>query len=93
MILTYAAIYYDGTTTYRGYSDVMEAEEHFVIRIPDNPPLDAGAPLLCAGITVYGPLKYFKLDKAGLHVGIVGLGGLGRMAVKFAKAMGGLRSL
>ena len=88
MILTYGATYYDGTTTYGGYSDVMVAEEHFVVRIPDNLPLDAGAPLLCAGITVYSPLKYFGLDKPGLHVGIVGLGGLGHVAVKFAKAMG-----
>lgn len=88
MILTYAATYDDGTTTYGGYSDVMVAEEHFVVRIPDNLPLDAGAPLLCAGVTVYSPLKYFGLDKPGLHVGIVGLGGLGHVAVKFAKAMG-----
>lgn len=88
MILTYAATYYDGTTTYGGYSDVMVADEHFVVRIPDNLPLDAGAPLLCAGVTVYSPLKYFGLDKPGLHVGIVGLGGLGHVAVKFAKAMG-----
>ncbi|KAK9713195.1 hypothetical protein RND81_06G010600 [Saponaria officinalis] len=51
-------------------------------------PLDSTAPLLCAGITVYSPLKYFGLDKPGLHVGVVGLGGLGHMAVKFAKAFG-----
>ncbi|EXB62434.1 putative mannitol dehydrogenase [Morus notabilis] len=88
MILTYGVTYYDGTTTYGGYSDVMVADEHFIVRIPDNLPLDAGAPLLCAGITVYSPLKYFGLDKPGLHVGIVGLGGLGHVAVKFAKAMG-----
>ena len=66
----------------------MVADEHFVIRIPDNLPLDAGAPLLCAGITVYSPLKFYGLDKPGLHVGVVGLGGLGHVAVKFAKAMG-----
>ncbi|GLU13349.1 hypothetical protein SLE2022_299870 [Rubroshorea leprosula] len=51
-------------------------------------PLDAAAPLLCAGITVYSPLRYYGLDKPGLHVGVVGLGGLGHVAVKFAKAMG-----
>ncbi|KAM3756806.1 hypothetical protein ACB098_02G140500 [Castanea mollissima] len=87
-ILTYGAVYHDGTTTYGGYSDIMVADEHFVIRIPDNLPLDAGAPLLCAGITVYSPLKFYGLDKPGLHVGVVGLGGLGHVAVKFAKAMG-----
>ncbi|KAK9990923.1 hypothetical protein SO802_025908 [Lithocarpus litseifolius] len=87
-ILTYGAVYHDGTTTYGGYSDIMVADEHFVIRIPDNLPLDAGAPLLCAGITVYSPLKFYGLDKPGLHVGVVGLGGLGHAAVKFAKAMG-----
>ncbi|PON97075.1 Alcohol dehydrogenase superfamily, zinc-type [Trema orientale] len=88
MILTYSAKYYDGTTTYGGYSDIMVADEHFVVRIPDGLPLDAAAPLLCAGITVYSPLKYFGLDKPGLHVGIAGLGGLGHVAVKFAKALG-----
>lgn len=88
MIFTYGAKYHDGTITYGGYSDVMVADEHFVVRIPENLPLDAGAPLLCAGITVYSPLRYFGFDKAGMHVGIVGLGGLGHVAVKFAKAMG-----
>ncbi|KAM4128085.1 hypothetical protein ACJW30_02G139300 [Castanea mollissima] len=80
--------YYDGTTTYGGYSDTMVTDEHFVIRIPDNLPLDAGAPLLCAGITVYRPLRFYGLDKPGMHVGVVGLGGLGHVAVKPAKAMG-----
>ncbi|GKV52601.1 hypothetical protein SLEP1_g59177, partial [Rubroshorea leprosula] len=56
-------------------------------RIPDSLSLDAAAPLLCAGITVYSPLRYYGLDKPGLHVGVVGLGGLGHVAVKFAKAM------
>ncbi|KDP29760.1 hypothetical protein JCGZ_18695 [Jatropha curcas] len=88
MILTYGAKYYDGTTTYGGYSDSMVVDEHFVVRIPDVLPLDAAAPLLCAGITVYSPLRYYGLDKPGMHVGVVGLGGLGHMAVKFAKAMG-----
>ncbi|KAH7520417.1 hypothetical protein FEM48_Zijuj08G0141600 [Ziziphus jujuba var. spinosa] len=88
MILTYSAKYHDGTVTYGGYSDHMVADEHYVVRIPDGLPLDAGAPLLCAGITVYSPLKYYGLDKPGTSVGIVGLGGLGHVAVKFAKAMG-----
>ncbi|KAL4597895.1 hypothetical protein ACB092_11G021000 [Castanea dentata] len=88
MILTYGAKYYDGTTTYGGYSDTMISDEHFVIRILDNLPLDVGAPLLCAGITVYSPLRFYGLDKPGMHVGVVGLSGLGHVAVKFAKAMG-----
>lgn len=88
MILTYASIYHDGTITYGGYSDHMVANERYIIRFPDNMPLDGGAPLLCAGITVYSPLKYFGLDEPGKHIGIVGLGGLGHVAVKFAKAFG-----
>ncbi|MCH85509.1 cinnamyl alcohol dehydrogenase, partial [Trifolium medium] len=86
--LTYSAKYSDGTITYGGYSDSMVADEHFVVHIPDGLPLEAAAPLLCAGITVYSPLKYFGLNKPGLHIGVVGLGGLGHMAVKFAKAFG-----
>ncbi|GFP96220.1 geraniol dehydrogenase 1 [Phtheirospermum japonicum] len=88
MILTYSAPYTDGTITYGGYSDLMVVDEHFAIRWPENFPLHIGAPLLCAGITTYSPLRYFGLDKPGLHVGVVGLGGLGHVAVKFAKAFG-----
>ncbi|KAJ9673208.1 hypothetical protein PVL29_023049 [Vitis rotundifolia] len=88
LILTYNDLYHDGTMTYGGYSDTMVANERYVIRIPDNMPLDKGAPLLCAGITVYSPLKYYGLNEPGMHIGIVGLGGLGHIAVKFAKAFG-----
>ncbi|XWS45035.1 hypothetical protein CRYUN_Cryun15aG0101800 [Craigia yunnanensis] len=88
MILTYGAKYYDGTFTFGGYSDTMVADEHFIVRIPDNLPLDAAAPLLCAGITVYSPLRFYGLDKPDLRIGVVGLGGLGHVAVKFAKALG-----
>ncbi|KAJ4836193.1 8-hydroxygeraniol dehydrogenase [Turnera subulata] len=88
MILTYNSIYMDGTVTYGGYSDHMVADERYIIRFPDTMPLDAGAPLLCAGITVYSPLKYFGLGEPGKHIGIVGLGGLGHVGVKFAKAFG-----
>ncbi|KAK4754137.1 hypothetical protein SAY87_002241 [Trapa incisa] len=88
MILTYNAKYHDGTITYGGYSNLMVADEHFIVSIPDNLPLERAGPLLCAGITVYSPLRYYGLDKPGLHVAVVGLGGLGHMAVKFAKAMG-----
>uniref|UniRef100_A0A5B6Z5T1 Putative 10-hydroxygeraniol oxidoreductase n=1 Tax=Davidia involucrata TaxID=16924 RepID=A0A5B6Z5T1_DAVIN len=88
VLLTYNTIYYDGTVTYGGYSNIMVANEHFVVRWPDNLPLDSGAPLLCAGITTYSPLRYYGLDKPGMHVGVVGLGGLGHVGVKFAKAFG-----
>ncbi|CAA0821035.1 Cinnamyl alcohol dehydrogenase 8 [Striga hermonthica] len=87
-IQTYSQVYVDGSITYGGYSDIMVADEHFVISWPENLPLDIGAPLLCAGITTYSPLRYFGLDKPGLNVGVVGLGGLGHVAVKFAKAFG-----
>ncbi|XP_057500505.1 probable mannitol dehydrogenase [Actinidia eriantha] len=88
MVQTYNSTYYDGTPTYGGYSDLMVVDEHFVIAIPENLPLDACAPLLCAGITTYSPLRHFGLDREGMHVGVVGLGGLGHAAVKFAKAFG-----
>ncbi|XP_052881247.1 probable mannitol dehydrogenase isoform X2 [Gossypium arboreum] len=88
MIFTYGTKYYDGAVTHGGYSNTMVVDEHFVVSIPENLPLDATAPLLCAGITVYSPLRFYGLDKPGLRVGVVGLGGLGHLAVKFAKAMG-----
>ncbi|XP_058187434.1 8-hydroxygeraniol dehydrogenase-like isoform X1 [Rhododendron vialii] len=90
MILTYNSVNYDGTKTYGGYSDHMIANERYIVRIPDNLPLDAAAPLLCAGITTYSPLRYYGLDKPGTKVGVVGLGGLGHVAVKFAKAFGAI---
>ncbi|KAI3794454.1 hypothetical protein L1987_37086 [Smallanthus sonchifolius] len=85
---TYGAPNFDGTQTYGGYSDHMVSDEHSVLRWPENLPLDSGAPLLCAGITTYSPLRYFGLDKPGTKVGVVGLGGLGHVAVKMAKAFG-----
>jgi len=88
MILTYSTFYHDGTLTYGGYSDTMVANQRYIIHVPENIPLHASAPLLCAGITVYSPLKYFCLAEPGKHVGVVGLGGLGHLAVKFAKAFG-----
>ncbi|XP_043699807.1 probable mannitol dehydrogenase [Telopea speciosissima] len=83
-------IFNDGTgkKNYGGYSDFYVVNEHFVLRFPENLPLDAAAPLLCAGGTVYSPMKYYGLDKSGKHLGVVGLGGLGHVAVKFAKAFG-----
>ena len=73
--------------TYGGYSDSVVVDEHFVLRIPDNLDLAAAAPLLCAGITTYSPMRHWGIS-AGKKVGIVGLGGLGHMAVKFARAFG-----
>ncbi|GLT44179.1 hypothetical protein SLA2020_180930 [Shorea laevis] len=88
LIMTYNSPYYDGTKTYGGFSDSMVVNEHFIVRFPDSIPLGAASSLLCAGITVYSPLKYYGLGEPGKHVGIVGLGGLGHLAVKFAKALG-----
>lgn len=73
--------------TYGGYSDHIVVTEEFVLRVPTNLPLNAVAPLLCAGITTYSPLRHWKVGK-GQKVGIVGLGGLGHMGVKFAVAFG-----
>lgn len=73
--------------TYGGYSDKIVTKESFVLKVPKNLKLAAVAPLLCAGITTYSPLKHWKIKK-GQRVGIVGLGGLGHMGVKFARAFG-----
>jgi uncharacterized zinc-type alcohol dehydrogenase-like protein len=76
-----------GGFTYGGYSDSVVVDEHFVLRVPENLNLAAAAPLLCAGITTYSPLRHWGVTK-GKKVGVVGLGGLGHMAVKFADALG-----
>jgi uncharacterized zinc-type alcohol dehydrogenase-like protein len=75
------------TITQGGYSDAIVVDQAFVLRIPDNLPLDAAAPLLCAGITTWSPLKTWKVGP-GSKVAVVGLGGLGHMAVKLAAALG-----
>src|SRR6266542_3891715 len=76
-----------GGVTYGGYSESIIVDEHFVLRIPSNLELSAAAPLLCAGITTYSPMHHWGVTK-GKKVGVVGLGGLGHMAVKFADALG-----
>lgn len=76
-----------GGHTYGGYSESIVVNENYVLRVPENLDLAATAPLLCAGITTYSPLKHWKVGP-GKKVGIVGIGGLGHMAVKIAKAMG-----
>lgn len=78
---------YLGTATYGGYAESIVVTEDFVLRVPGNLDLAATAPLLCAGITTYSPLKHWNVGP-GQKVGVVGIGGLGHMAVKLAKAMG-----
>lgn len=85
--MTYGSLLSDGSVTLGGYSDVIVVNEDFVLKIPDNLPLDKAAPLLCAGITTYSPLRHWKAGP-GKKVGVMGLGGLGHMAVKIAAAMG-----
>lgn len=85
---TYGGMEKDGSgATYGGYSKSILAHEDFVLHISDKQPLEAVAPLLCAGITTYSPLRHWKVGK-GQKVGILGLGGLGHMGVKLAVSMG-----
>lgn len=87
MVLTYNGREYDGTPTMGGYSSRIVVNEDYVLRIPDNLPLAAAAPLLCAGITLYSPLRHWRAGP-GKKVAIIGLGGLGHMGVKIAHALG-----
>lgn len=87
LVLTYNGREHDGTPTMGGYSDRIVVDENYVLRLPENLPLDACAPLLCAGITLYSPLKHWHAGP-GKKVAIIGLGGLGHMGVKLAHALG-----
>ena len=88
LAFTYNGVETDGKTpTFGGYSDVIVADENYVLRVPANLPAAAVAPLLCAGITTYSPLRTWGIGK-GHKIGVVGLGGLGHMAVKFGVALG-----
>ena len=88
MVGTYNGYEKDGTTpTFGGYSTQIVVDENYTLRIADSLPLEAVAPLLCAGITTYSPLKYVGV-KPGHKVAVLGLGGLGHMAVKFASSFG-----
>jgi uncharacterized zinc-type alcohol dehydrogenase-like protein len=78
---------YLGGVTYGGYSASIVVDEHFVLRVPSNLNVAGAAPLLCAGITTYSPMRHWGVSK-GKKIGVVGLGGLGHMAVKFAHAFG-----
>jgi len=85
---TYNGLERDGKTpTMGGYSDHIVVNQDYVLRMPENLPLDAAAPLLCAGITLYSPLKHWGAGP-GMRVAIIGLGGLGHMGVKIAHALG-----
>ena len=84
---TYTAVDRDGTITQGGYSTHIVVVEDFVLRIPEEIPFEKAAPLLCAGITTYSPLKHWNAGP-GKRVAVVGLGGLGHLAVKLAVAMG-----
>ncbi len=85
---TYNSYERDGKTpTYGGYSKTIIVHEDFVLKVPSNLALEGVAPLLCAGITTYSPLRHWHIGK-GHKVGVLGLGGLGHMAVKFASAFG-----
>lgn len=88
MVLTYSGIEKDGkTVTQGGYSNKIVVDENYVLKVSEKLNPAAAAPLLCAGITTYSPLRHWKVGK-GHKIGIVGLGGLGHMAIKFAVAFG-----
>ncbi|MCX4764617.1 NAD(P)-dependent alcohol dehydrogenase [Streptomyces sp. NBC_01275] len=84
---TYNAVGKDGEPTYGGYSEKIVVDENYVVRIPDGLSLDVAAPLLCAGITTYSPLKHWNAGP-GKRVAVLGMGGLGHMGVKIAHALG-----
>lgn len=87
IVWTYNGAEKDGSPTYGGYSQQIVAHEDYVLRVREGQPLSGVAPLLCAGITTYSPLKHWKVGK-GHKLGVVGLGGLGHMAVKLGAALG-----
>ncbi len=87
-VLTYSSYEKGGkTVTQGGYSNKIVVDENYVLKVSDKRPLERTAPLLCAGITTYSPLRHWKVGK-GHKVGVIGLGGLGHMAVKFAVSFG-----
>lgn len=86
-IQAYNSIDRDGTVTQGGYSALVVVDEFFVLRIPEALPLEAAGPLLCAGITTWSPMRHWNVGP-GSRVAVLGLGGLGHMAVKFAVALG-----
>ena len=86
--MTYGAVdRHDGTATQGGYADTIVVDRRFVLHVPEGVDLAATAPILCAGITTWSPLRHYKVGK-GHRVGVIGMGGLGHMGVKLAKALG-----
>lgn len=87
LVLTYGSAGPDGEQTQGGYSGALVADENYVLRIPEALPLEAAAPLLCAGVTMYSPLRHWQAGP-GKKIAVIGLGGLGHLGVKLATAMG-----
>ncbi|KAL5561303.1 hypothetical protein UlMin_031050 [Ulmus minor] len=87
-IWSYNHVYTDGKPTQGGFAEAMVVDQKFVVKIPDGMVPEQAAPLLCAGVTIYSPLKHFGMMQKGLRGAILGLGGVGHMGVKIAKAMG-----
>ncbi|KAK2981966.1 hypothetical protein RJ640_019186 [Escallonia rubra] len=87
-VYTFDGIDADGSITKGGYSTFIVVHERYCFKIPENYPLALAAPLLCAGITVYSPMMRHKMNQPGKSLGVIGLGGLGHLAVKFGKAFG-----
>ena len=86
-VYTYNFKYADGAMSYGGYAERMRVSHHYAFRIPDALPSDQAAPLLCAGVTTFAPLKRLGVG-VGTRVGVVGIGGLGHLALQFAAALG-----
>ncbi|XP_062090298.1 cinnamyl alcohol dehydrogenase 1 [Humulus lupulus] len=87
-IWSYNDVYTDQKPTQGGFAEAMVVDQKFVVHIPEGMGAEQAAPLLCAGVTIYSPLKHFGLMQSGLRGAILGLGGVGHMGVKIAKAMG-----
>ena len=87
IVYTYNSQYADGALSYGGYADYVRVSSHYAFKIPASIPSDAAAPLLCAGATVFVPLKQANV-KPGDRVGVVGIGGLGHLAIQFIRALG-----
>ncbi|TMW61697.1 hypothetical protein Poli38472_010760 [Pythium oligandrum] len=85
-VFTYNKKYPDGQPSYGGYAEYVRVSGHYAFKIPEEIPSDVAAPLLCAGVTVYSPLKQYV--KPGQRVGVVGIGGLGHLALQFIRALG-----
>ncbi|KAE9454911.1 hypothetical protein C3L33_13221, partial [Rhododendron williamsianum] len=88
VVFTYNHVDVDGTITKGGFSTYIVVHQRYCFKIPEDYPLASAAPLLCAGITVYSPMIRHKMNQPGKSLGVIGLGGLGHLAVKFGKAFG-----